>query len=419
MKNLETRINQFYDLFDEEILELDYIRNSFDTTFIEKGFLKMETSGVEEKARYLSTTKVHYSKIFEMHRSKEKSTFLLQSDLALSMSRCIADNCGSNHVLKLIQTGDIFRDRVDKIPGYRRKFKQILVGCWGSKNFFYDIELISSTINTLIKLYPKESFYFQISNQMILNCYFENCAEIVRFNGMNSIKGKISAEEFEALYKLFSKSRYTLKELENLVKNSTGYKHFSELKRVYDLCVQLSDECFIPMFFSIENLDGTNHYSGMTYRIYADTGKQNVLIVDGGRIDSMVEKFNHSKKVPAVCLGIGIQILCQILSLEKSRKKTVIFCDENSLEQIQYAKKIQTTIKNDAISIVLSREKNFSKYYKSPFYQNTKFVILNYGEKIILKNFSSDDMETYDKSNLFINKKVYTTNYRNKEECKE
>ncbi|EPM8082940.1 ATP phosphoribosyltransferase regulatory subunit [Enterococcus faecium] len=411
MKSLKTRINQFYDLLDEELSDISYIQSMFEKTFINKGFFKMETSSIEEKKRYLNSTKVHCSKIFEVRRPKEKSIFLLQSDLALSMSRFIADNCDSKQILKLIQTGDIFRDRVDNLPGYRRKFKQILIGCWGSDNLYYDIELVSNTINTLKELYPKNSFYFQVSNHMILNCYFENCAEVVRFNGIESIQEKVTSEEFEVLNKLFSKPKFTLSEFADLLEESINCRHFFELKKVYDFFYLLKKEIHLPMYFSLQNLDGTNHYSGMTYRIYTKLQKKSVLIVDGGRIDHMVEKFNKSKKVPAVCLGVGIQVLCQFLILEyKRQEKTIIFCDENDYKQIQLAKKIQELINDEIVNIILTSHNKLSKYYKSPFYQNTKFIILNENEKekVIFKNFNYKNLDYYTKNDIFIGKKIQT-----------
>ncbi|HFX3801336.1 TPA: hypothetical protein ACIECP_002420 [Enterococcus faecium] len=49
MKSLKTRINQFYDLLDEELSDISYIQSMFEKTFINKGFFKMETSSIEEK----------------------------------------------------------------------------------------------------------------------------------------------------------------------------------------------------------------------------------------------------------------------------------------------------------------------------------------------------------------------------------
>ncbi|EPM7464067.1 hypothetical protein ACTPVQ_002571, partial [Enterococcus faecium] len=51
-----------------------------------------------------------------------------------------------------------------------------------------------------------------------------------------------------------------------------------------------------------------------------------------------------------------------------------------------------------------------SKYYKSPFYQNTKFIILNENEKekVIFKNFNYKNLDYYTKNDIFIGKKIQT-----------
>lgn len=104
-----------------------------------------------------------------------------------------------------MQLGTVYRDRIDNIEGYRRSFKQILLGTWGSNNSFYDIEILENSISVLKDLYPNAKLMFEISNHKIFEQYYQGCAENVRFNNLTVLKDKIDLQEYNALFELFEK----------------------------------------------------------------------------------------------------------------------------------------------------------------------------------------------------------------------
>ena len=180
VKNQESKIPQFYDILDEELDKTNEIFNVVYNLAKVNGFINVETTKFELQERYLSATKVSSTKIFEVVRPKEKSKFSLQSDLAMSMSRFIADNSDYNNVIKLIQNGIVFRDRVDNIPGYRREFRQILLGTWGGRSQYYDAEIIGISYKALSK-FDVQISKIQLSNHDLYNVIKANAAEEIRF----------------------------------------------------------------------------------------------------------------------------------------------------------------------------------------------------------------------------------------------
>lgn len=152
-------------------------------------------------------------------------------------------------------------------------------------------------------------------------------------------------------------------------------------------------------------LDGTNHYSGMTYRIYMHKGNDYILIGDGGRIDNMVSLFDSKKVCPAICLGIGVQILGQRFHEINKTKGTVILCKEDNYDDVEIAKKFQYSCEYK-ISIILMDKIKQSKYYKSQFYEGERFLILDDSNRVILKNFSPLEIEHIIVNPIFKGKRI-------------
>lgn len=95
----------------------------------------------------------------------------------MSMSRYVADLPGNIPALKLVQVGKVYRDRVKNLPGYRREFKQILLGEWGIKSLFADAETIYLTYQILSSIQEAKVVCIEISNANIFNAVLPNLAE--------------------------------------------------------------------------------------------------------------------------------------------------------------------------------------------------------------------------------------------------
>lgn len=379
MKSIETKIPQFYDILDEEN---EMVRRIYDV-FLKQarncGFLEIETTAVELKERYLNATNVHFSKIFSVERAKQKSQYALQADLAMGMSRFIADLPTNEPTIKLMQLGKMYRDRIYNIPGYRREFKQVLLGEWNVPSLFSDAELINLIYRTLRKVDGAEIDHIEISNINIYNVIKDGLAEKIRFNGIEQLsKTSLSDSDKNLLLKLFEKGNVEFSDLEIIGEQLNDLKIKDELRKLNKIGSLLLNIFKIEdkIFFSFNNLEGTGHYSGLHYRIYMKIEDDIFLIGDGGRIDDLCSKFNKGKNVPAICMGIGIQILAQFIK-PKHDDRVAILVDESLIEekwnQITEMKK---KLFEFSVSIIPESLSNKRKYFKSEFYSDYTFILI-------------------------------------------
>lgn len=380
MRNYETKIPQFYDILDDEIFKVRTIYRQILSEAKKNGFLEIETSAIELKDRYVKATEVHFSKIFEVKRPKQGSQFALQADLAMSMSRFIADLPTDVPTVKLIQLGKMYRDRIPNLPGYRREFKQVLLGIWGESSLFADAELIYLTWLGMKSVSKARILYIEISNQDVLNAISKGLAEKVRFGGISELESEnLEEKEKELICNAFMKDFLTISEIEVVLSKISNEKIKEELEKMSIVYKFLKEQYKIDdqVYFSLKNLEGTGHYSGLHYRIYLEIEGKKYLICDGGRIDTLCGKFNSNKNIPAVCMGIGIQILAQALH-DIPKDRIVILIEERNIRiRWEVIQKIRNSFSEFTVSIIAKKPEKMKKFFKSEFYENCTFVLIN------------------------------------------
>lgn len=381
MKSKESRVKQCYDVLDDEMSVVNYFYNSLLEKANKRGFKEVELTSIENSEKFEKVASVVSSKIFEVRRKKEGSIYSLKSDIAISTARFISEFEGVIPILKLIEISKLYRDRVDDIPGYRREFKQILLSTWGSNDLFYDAELLKLVLDTLNDVKLSNSTYTQISNQNIFNSIQDGLASKIRFFGIDELKKtNISNYDFHIIKDIYDDKRKLdikeLKELSTLLKNEKIKNEIANMMDIYFYLKLLKYNSKI--LFSIDNLDGTNHYSGMNYRIYSQSNDKNYLLADGGRINNMVNKFNANKNIPAVCLGIGAGILAQNVQLETKKKNINLIIDSIIFsEKIDLINNIIEQLPEYNVNIVPYNLKKIKKFYKSEIYMDSDYIILN------------------------------------------
>ncbi|OYD08150.1 ATP phosphoribosyltransferase regulatory subunit [Paludifilum halophilum] len=380
---IESKVPQFYDLLTKEIETVRHIYQQFLDLTKPAGFEEIQTTMVELRKRYLNATHVHHSKIFEVHRVKEKTKYALQADLAMSMSRFVAD-LNKTFPLKLIQIGNLYRDRIPQRPGYRREFQQILVGTWGLSSYFADAELLTLTCQALNRVSSVNVSYIQLSNHNIFNSVRPSLAEDIRFKGLEELeKTDLNLVDQQILSRLFTQGPMKIETLRTWVDQIVHKKVRSEMNKVLEvinwLQFLLPDEIIL---FSLKNLEGTGHYSGFNYQVYVNTEKEkNLLIGDGGRIDTLCSKFSQ-KQIPAVCMGIGVSVLAQFVQIQSSIQHVVVLIDDNAFSNVrevaQRIKKIQRQLQPYYIvSIITEKRNRWNKMFRSDFYASSSFVRVN------------------------------------------
>ena len=380
MKSRETKIPQFYDVLDDEIFK---VRNIYKKVLDEakrNGFLEIETSAIELKDRYINATEVHFSKIFEVKRPKQGSQFALQADLAMSMSRFIADLPTDVPTVKLVQLGKMYRDRIPNLPGYRREFKQILLGVWGEASLFADAELIYLAWSGMKEVSKTKILYIEISNQNILNAINEGLAEKVRFEGISIIESEdLDEKDKELICNAFEKEVLTFSEIEVILNQISNDRIKRELEKMTLIYKFIKEQYKIDdqVYFSFKNLEGTGHYSGLHYRIYLEIEGKKYLIGDGGRIDTLCRKFNSNKNIPAVCMGIGIQVLAQAISDVPKDHIAILINEKNIRIKWELIQEIKKSFSEFFVSIIPKRPEKMKKFFKSEFYENYTFILID------------------------------------------
>lgn len=396
MKSIESKVPQFYDVLDDEIQK---VRQFYEDLLVEAkkmGFLEIETTAIELKERYVNATSVHFSKIFEVQRTKQGNQFALQADLAMSMSRFISDFPQFIPNVKLIQLGKMYRDRIYNLPGYRREFKQILLGEWGEDSLYADAEVVYLAYKSLKNIEYSSISYIEISNFNIFDSIFCGLAEKIRFNGIEYLKySDLSVGDVEVLTNLYKNGRINFENVKEIFYSIESHSVKVELQKVIEVFEYLTKIFKIrdKIYFSLNNLEGTGHYSGLHYRIYIKVNGSEYLIGDGGRIDTLCEKFNKNREIPAVCMGIGIQVLAQICEKELQKKDIVILINEKLIkEKWNIIIEIQRLLPDYNISVIPQSPNKKTKFFKSDFYYGCNYIFI-FDDKIEIRTAEKEDKE--------------------------
>ncbi|WP_055494251.1 ATP phosphoribosyltransferase regulatory subunit [Streptomyces sp. TP-A0356] len=333
MKSIESRIPHFYDVLDEELENCRFIEDLFTEAARVHGFTQMRTTSMELRERYVGATQVHASRIFEVHRVKEGSRYALQADLAMSMSRFVAD-LPSPPPLKLAQIGTLHRDRQPNLPGYRREFQQLLLGTWGVRSAYADAEIIAVSHRVLDGIPGIEPAYVQLADHSIFNSVRPGLTQTIRFDerGVEEVLAEVeelSPADRGLLVELFAPERMPAEDFVRLAGKTEHPGIQEEVRAVERVVARLRPMLpGVELSFSLSHIHGTGHYSGMNYQIFATAQAvpEPFLIGDGGRIDQLCELMNRNP-VPAVCMGLGLTVLAQLMTPVERDQRVAILAD--------------------------------------------------------------------------------------------
>lgn len=399
MKSIESRIPHFYDVLDEELEKSQYVEGLFAEAAREHGFAQMRTTAMELRERYVGATQVHASRIFEVRRVKEGSRYALQADLAMSMSRFVAD-LPSPPPLKLAQVSTLYRDRQPNLPGYRREFQQLLLGTWGVRSAYADAEIIAVTYRLLQRIPGIQAEYIQLANHNIFNCLQPELMQRIRFDGCGieeSLAGidELSPHDRGLLVELFARDRMPVGEFVHAcagIENPGIREEVRAVARVADLL-----EPMLPgaeVFFSLSHIHGTGHYSGMNYQIFATAPAVPTpfLIGDGGRIDQLCRLMNRND-VPAVCMGLGLTVLAQLMAPLARAQRIAILADLDgpgtSAERADEVRGLLAAHGMHSAILPLPRRK-WGAVFRSEHYDEHAFVLIE-GDRTTVRHRSEDD----------------------------
>ena len=218
----------------------------------------------------------------------------------------------------------------------------------------------------------------------------------IRDNGIIEIESILNLDKNDKMVikELFKDDRISYQNLEKNLKKIHNNNIIIEINKMTEIRKNIINFFEIEeenIFFSLHNVQGIGHYSGLHYRIYCKFKDQDKeiehLIVDGGRIDNLSNKFNPQRNIPGTCLGIGVSILSQFFKKKRNNKKIALLINQDKIEQ-NYKKiqKIKEKFSEYAISLIPDGIKNKKKLLKSQFYYDYNFILFHENEIEVRSN---------------------------------
>lgn len=379
MRSIESRISGFFDVLDDELRARNLLACTFVDVGMRFGFREIRTTSVELRERYLRATDVASSKIFEVRRPKEGSVYALQADLAMSMSRFIAD-LGGEAPLKFVQVGSMFRDRPPRARHFRREFEQALLGVWGVPDVSADADVIAATVEALALVPAVRPSHVLVSNHGFFECLSPGLASAVRFDerGLDVLADcELDPADRLVLSELFAHEDISVSTFREYVDRFSDQRLCREAELVEELISALESwSVTVPVRFSLSNLSGTGHYSGLTFSVHVRVGADDavVAISDGGRIDTLCTRLTGAS-IPATCLGTGVTVLAQLLEVGAERRSAVVLCDDADGGAVPVAMADQLRDADVDVSFLKLPRPRWRMVLRSQFYRDCMFVL--------------------------------------------
>ena len=309
-------------------------------------------------------------------------------------------------VNKLFYCGSMFRYERSQRGRYRQ-FHQIGAEILGSKNIYYEVELIGLALDILKNLQITD-FILEINN-IGDKISLQQLGQKV-FEFANDNKDKINPEDFKIVEKnplrFLDKAihKYEFSDIPSSKEflNNESNERFNELK-------ELLNKNSIKFKINEQLVRGIDYYNDTVFEIKSsELGSQDTILA-GGRYDNLVEKFGGP---PTDCIGFAAGIERLILLLNNNVKKASnikidFYVIYQSDDVKSYAYNVLNKIRNIGFRSEMDLDgKSFIKQLKSASKNNSLFTaVIGEEEKVNnfvkIKELSSGDEFTIKFDNQF------------------
>ena len=429
MKTIPKTLSGFMELYPQEQLVFDKIKNTIIDTYKSYGFYPLDTPIIEYSDVLLAKAGGETEK--QIYRfNKGDNDLSLRFDLTVPLAKYVSMR--SNELVfpfKRYQVGKVFRgERPQK--GRFREFYQCDIDVIGENELSlkYDSEMINVIYDIFSKL-DIGSFTIKINNRKILNGFFKylnlnnKVTDILRIIdktdkiGIDNVKEELSKLDisYDKVNEIISfmnisgnndeklkilKEKYNDNELINI-----GINEIEEI--INDLENRSIPTKNYKIDLSIAR--GLDYYTGIVYETILDDYPNIGSVCSGGRYDNLAE-FYTDKKLPGVGVSIGLTRL-----FSKLLEENLIKIDESSASDImivplcdnyKYIYEINNMLKNKNISVsICYLDKGIKQKMKYANKMKNKYIIL-IGEDevnkntIILKNMIDGNQIEIEKNDL-------------------
>ena len=338
----------------------------------------------------------------------KNETFCLRPEGTASVVRSYLEHSlgKKKKVNKLFYCGSMFRYERSQRGRYRQ-FHQIGAEILGSKNIYYEVELIGLALDILKNLQITD-FILEINN-IGDKISLQQLGQKV-FEFANDNKDKINPEDFKIVEKnplrFLDKAihKYEFSDIPSSKEflNNESNERFNELK-------ELLDKNSIKFKINEQLVRGIDYYNDTVFEIKSsELGSQDTILA-GGRYDNLVEKFGGP---PTDCIGFAAGIERLILLLNNNVKKASnikidFYVIYQSDDVKSYAYNVLDKIRNIGFRSEMDLDgKSFIKQLKSASKNNSLFTaVIGEEEKVNnfvkIKELSSGDEFTIKFDNQF------------------
>ena len=435
MKTEPKTLSGFMELYPNEQIAFDNIKNIIIDTYKKYGFYPLDTPVIEYSEVLLAKAGGETEK--QIYRfEKGDNDLSLRFDLTVPLAKYVAKRCNELvFPFKRYQVGKVFRgERPQK--GRFREFYQCDIDVIGDEELSlkYDSELVNVIYDIFNKLNIGE-FKVRINNRKILGGFFESL----------NLKDKITdiLRIVDKLEKIGKDN--VIEELKNLEideNNINKIIDFISIKGTNDAIIDTlkNDYCDNEMFnLGVSELEsvirdiesrriptknyeidltiarGLDYYTGTVYETslvdYPGIGS----VCSGGRYENLAEYYTD-KKLPGVGLSIGLtRLFYQLLESNIIKIENISSSDVMILpmcDNYDYIYKVNNVLKEKNIRVnICYLDKGFKQKMKYANRMNNKYVII-IGEDevnnntVVLKNMISGNQITMSYNELVTAKEM-------------
>lgn len=399
----------FMELYPQEQVLFDKIKNTIIDTYKSYGFYPIDTPVIELSEVLLAKAGGETEK--QIYRfNKGDNDLSLRFDLTVPLAKYVAKR--SNELVfpfKRYQVGKVFRgERAQK--GRYREFYQCDIDIIGEEELSlkYDSEIVNVIYDIFTKLNIGK-FVVRINNRKILGGFFESLnlddkiTDILRIVdklekiGNDEVKKElsdlsISNSDIDRIIS-FITLKGSNEEILNALKNDFCDNELfnlgvSELESVInDLNIRNIPSDYYEIDLTIAR--GLDYYTGSVYETrlidYPNIGS----ICSGGRYENLAEYYTQ-KKLPGVGISIGLtRLFSQLLEANIIKVDLLSSSDIMILpmsDNYKYIYNVKSILMNKGISVnICYIEKGFKQKIKYANRMNNKYVII-IGDDEISKN---------------------------------
>lgn len=407
MKKLNTSpISGTLELLPSDQNKFDGLKNRIERVFKLHGFQNLETPVLERTgilfAKAGGDTEKQIYKVFKTSEDPAESDQALRFDHTVPLARYIVEHESNlNFPFKTAQIGKNFRgERAQK--GRFREFYQCDVDIIGRNSLplFYDVDIISTLIETYNSFELKTPVIARISNRKILKGLLEGLNLQEKSQDISSIidhAEKVPPEKTEqnlteiglgdnerqkilGFIDLSGSIETVVNSLKNLgVENQTLLEGIDELTSVIELLNSAGYGDQVKADLKI--IRGLDYYTGTVFEFALPEHPEVGSIGGGGRYENLTEYFSD-QKFPGVGGSIGLNRLFSVLTdknlLPEINRKSVDYAlipvsSQEIPAVMQIAQDLQ--VKGSSVTIIVS-DKKLSDKLKSAASVATRAIVI-------------------------------------------